>query len=212
VTPSLKKITIIISILLILSIGLYLHIDSKASLPIFGPEHFPFYSEKNYETKGKHTVSSFSFNDQNNQLITDSIFKNHITVVSFFYSNCNLICPVIIKRLKDVQDQFSKEERLKILSFSITPMIDTTDVLKQYEINHQINGQQWHLLTGSIDDVVQLARFSFFGQPSMKKDIVSNIHTETVFLVDSNHQIRGIYNSSSRHEMDLLKKDIQTLL
>ena len=62
-------------------------------------------------------------------------------------------------------------------------MIDTTDVLKQYEINHEINGQQWHLLTGSIDDVVQLARFSFFGQPSMRKDILSNIHTETVFLV-----------------------------
>ena len=83
--------------------------------------------------------------------------------MSFFYSNCNYICPVIIKRLKDVQDQFSNEERLKILSFSITPMIDTTDVLKQYEINHEINGQQWHLLTGSIDDVIQLARFSFLG-------------------------------------------------
>ena len=164
-TPRLKKITIIISTLFILSIGLYLQIDSKSSLPIFGPEHFPFYSEKNYETKRKHAVSSFSFNDQNNQLITDSIFKNHITVVSFFYSNCNYICPVIIKRLKDVQDQFSNEERLKILSFSITPMIDTTDVLKQYEINHEINGQQWHLLTGSIDDVIQLARFSFLGNP-----------------------------------------------
>ena len=211
-TNSLKKIIIFVSTLLILSIGLYLHIDSKSHLPVFGPEHFPFYIKKNDETKRKHTVSSFSFNDQNNQLITDSIFKKHITVVSFFYSNCNYICPVIIKRLKDVQDQFSNEERLKILSFSITPMIDTTDVLKQYEINHKINGQQWHLLTGPIDDVVQLARFSFFGQPSMRKDMLSNIHTETVFLVDSNHQIRGIYNSSSRHEMDLLKKDIQTLL
>ncbi|MEC8678271.1 MAG: hypothetical protein VXX85_05410, partial [Candidatus Margulisiibacteriota bacterium] len=82
-TNSLKKIVIFVSTLLILSIGLYLHIDSKSHLPVFGPEHFPFYIKKNDETKRKHTVSSFSFNDQNNQLITDSIFKKHITVVSF---------------------------------------------------------------------------------------------------------------------------------
>ena len=116
--PRLKIVTIFTSIILILSGGLYLHIDSKSSLPVFGPEHFPFYTKENDGTKRRHIVSSFSFNDQNNQLITDSIFKDNITVVSFFYSNCNYICPVIIKRLKDVQDQFSKEERLKILSFS----------------------------------------------------------------------------------------------
>ena len=207
----IKLLTVVLVISLV-GFGISTHFSNDDSLPIFGPEYFPFASQENQHSTKTHVIAPFSFIDQNNQVITDNLFKNHITVVSFFYSYCNNICPVIIKRLHDVQSNFNDQAKLKILSISITPMIDTIDILKQFAIENDIDGNQWHLLNGPIDSVIQLAQQSFFGQPSLKRNIESNIHTETIFLVDQKKRIRGIYNSSSRHEISLLKKDIQELL
>lgn len=53
-----------------------------------------------------------------------------------------------------IQNEFSSNIHFGIASFSITPDIDTQEVLKEYAKANQITHKNWHLLTGKSQDVV----------------------------------------------------------
>lgn len=99
-------------------------------------------------------VPDFEFTDQNGKVITNTDYKGKVYVVEFFFSTCPTICPLMNKKMVTIQDEFSTNANFGIASFSITPEIDTQDVLKQYATENQITHKNWHLLTGQSEEIV----------------------------------------------------------
>ena len=190
---------------------------AKEQLPYYNtPEFTPeFYtSQKKAEEKIKHTISSFSFTDQHGKQITQKDIEGKIHVANFIFTSCGSICPVMTKNMKLVQDAFQNKPDVIILSYSVTPWIDSVSRLKMYAVNNDITSPNWHLLTGSQREIYTLARRDYFAEEDLgfTKDSTDFLHTEHILLVDKTKRIRGIYNGTLQLEIEQMIRDINTLI
>jgi protein SCO1 len=179
--------------------------------PEFTPEFFA--SETKAAEKINHTIPSFSFTDQNGKQITQAAIEGKIHVANFIFTRCGSICPVMTKHMKLVQDAFQNNSNVVMLSYSVTPWIDSVSRLKAYADNNEINSPNWHLLTGNKGDIYTLARQSYFAEEDLgfTKDSTDFLHTEHILLVDKTKRIRGIYNGTLQLEIEQMIKDIKIL-
>jgi len=161
------------------------------------------------------TVAPFALTDQLGRLIGNEELKGTPYVASFFFVSCTNICPTLKSRLTAVADSFNDSE-VKILSHSVTPELDTVEKLAAYSSVNNIDPAQWKLLTGDRGDILDLARNSYGAElrnySSADAAGTEFLHTETVFLVDGEGRVRGMYNGTLQSEINLLKRDINTLL
>lgn len=101
-----------------------------------------------------HKVPNFEFTNQEGKTITNKTYEGKVFVVEFFFSTCPTICPIMNQKMLRLQDAFFGNPEFGIASISITPEIDTPEVLKAYAKTNGITHKNWHLLTGRSEEVV----------------------------------------------------------
>ena len=185
-------------------------------LPYYNkPDFTPIFiaDKSEVETKIKHTIADFSFLDQDSTLISQKAIEGKIHIANFIFTTCGSICPKMTTNLKIVNDSLKKHSDIVLLSYSVTPWIDTPSVLKKYKAKNEITNANWHFLTGSKNDIYKLARTSYFAEEDIgfSKDSTEFLHTEHFILVDKSKRIRGIYNGTLTLEMQQMLDDIKTL-
>lgn len=99
-------------------------------------------------------VPDFEFVNQEGKTISNKTYDGKVYVVEFFFSTCPTICPIMNQKMLVLQDVFFGNPEFGIASISITPEIDTQEILKEYAKNNEITHKNWHLLTGKSEDVV----------------------------------------------------------
>lgn len=191
--------------------------QDNPSLPYYNtPDFTPhfFNSSKEAEEKITHTIPGFSFTDQNGLTITGKNIEGKIHVANFIFTRCGSICPVMTQHMKLLQAAFANDTSVQLLSFSVTPWIDSVPQLKRYADNNGITAANWHLLTGSQSSIYLLARQGYFAEEDLgfTKDSTDFLHTEHIILADRTKRIRGIYNGTLQLEAEQLIKDIKQLL
>ena len=164
-----------------------------------------------------HTISDFSFTNQNGKTITADEVEGKVYVAEYFFTTCKSICPVMNDQMQRVQRAYSKNNDFKILSFTVDPEVDTVAQMKWYAETHNANPKQWHFLTGAKEDLYNLARKSFFLlKPAEAQNLGDAggdfIHTNNFVLIDRLGRIRGYYDGTDEKEVSHLIKDIQLLL
>lgn len=187
--------------------------DSITRLPYYHtPDFDPIWEASSYDSL--HAIADFSFTNQNGQTVNEESIANKIFVSNFFFTNCGGICPKMIRNMQKVQDAFSENTDVLLLSHSVAPETDSVAKLKAYTNNFNVNDAQWHFLTGSKAEIYSMARQSYFAEeePGFNKDSTEFLHTEHFILVDRKKHIRGIYNGNVELEMDRIVEDIELLL
>lgn len=163
--------------------------------------------------KQRHKIADFSFTNQNGITITQEDYKDVIYVADFFFTTCPTICPIMKDNMVWLQDQIKDMPDVKLLSFSVTPDIDTPEVLHQYAKEKGVIDEKWNMLTGDKKDIYYLARQSFLavktGSPEEMYDMV---HTENFILVDKKGRIRGFYDGTLLDEEKEDTKNVKQLL
>ena len=157
-----------------------------------------------------HTIGVFNLKDQHNISITEKAVEGKIHVANFFFTGCGSICPGMMNKMRKVNSEFANANDVVFLSFSVTPWRDDVNRLNEYATLNQIIANNWHLLTGTRNEIYDLARRSYFAEEQMgfSKDSTDFLHTEHVLLVDKTGRIRGIYNGTLEMDMDQLREDI----
>ncbi len=78
--------------------------------------------------------SSFSLNDVNNDIITESSFEGPLTAIFFGFTNCPDVCPMTLNNLdlaiKNLDQE--KKNKFKVFFVSIDPERDSAEVIKDY--------------------------------------------------------------------------------
>ena len=111
-----------------------------------------------------------------------------------------------------LQDLIAAYPEIKLLSFSVTPDIDTPEVLKQYAVEKGVDNRRWNMLTGDKKDIYELARKSYLVvQDDGNGDEHDMIHTENFVLIDPQQRIRGYYDGTQREDMNKILSDIDIL-
>lgn len=99
-------------------------------------------------------VPNFEFFNQEGRIISNKTYDGKVFVVEFFFSTCPTICPIMNQKMLVLQDLFFGNPEFGIASISITPEIDTQEVLKKYAKSTGITHKNWHLLSGKSEEVV----------------------------------------------------------
>jgi len=108
---------------------------------------------------------------------------------------------------------FENDKMVEIVSFSVTPWIDSPEILLKYKQKNGISQPNWHFLTGDKKAIYDLARKSYFAEERIgfAKDSSEFLHTEHFVLVDEKLRIRGIYNGTLATEVNQMIADVKTL-
>ncbi len=193
---------------------LYFLVKPKDELPVYNPVDVNprLVDDSVKHISRNHRISDFSLVNQNGETISKEDFKDKIYVADFFFTRCQTICPIMAVNMKDLQEEFKNDPDLKFLSHSVTPVMDSVPVLRNYaDKNGAIDGK-WEITTGDKKHIYELARKSYFAVldegDGGDQDF---IHTEQFILVDKKGQIRGFYDGTEKEEMQRIINDIAIL-
>jgi len=179
-------------------------------------------------------VPEFQFINQDGEVVSDKDYLGKVYVVEFFFTTCPTICPRMNRNLVEIQDEFKAFENFGVASFTITPEIDTPEVLKAYATNYGITNPNWHLMTGTEDKIYELANVGFNIYVGKDDSVEAGFeHSGNFALIDKNGFIRsrkdnfgnpkifysGIISEAEKvddegmeEEISMLKEDIAKLL
>lgn len=161
-------------------------------------------------------VKPFSFLNQQGKIFTEKNMEGKVCVVNFFFTSCKGICPRMNGNLHELYDEFKKENRFMIVSYTSDPERDSVQRLKWYADSMQVDNNKWVFLTGRKDSLYAAARKSYLLDDP--KNAVKNIedqflHTQFIALVDKHGNVRSqIFDGLKKDDIKELSLDIKKLL
>lgn len=160
-----------------------------------------------------HRILPFNLVNQLGDTVTEADVAGQVLVVDFFFTRCATICPMLTSNMKRVQDRYLLDDRVRLLSHSVTPVADSVAVLEEYAVEQGADGRRWWLLTGRKSDIYRLARQSYFAALDEGDGGFQDfVHTENIVLVDTLGRLRGFYDGTDIDEVNALVKDLDFLL
>lgn len=192
----------------------YNALTPEERLPIYQPAmvNYELVDSSLQHVKKYHKIAAFSLTNQNGATITQKAYENKIYVADFFFTTCPTICPKMTANMGLLQEALKENDQVGLLSFSVTPQIDSVAQLKKYALEKGVIDSKWNLLTGDKKQIYELARKSYL---AVKNDGDGGphdmIHTENFVLVDPEKRIRGFYDGTDTVAMETLLSDIELL-
>lgn len=161
-------------------------------------------------------VGSFSLKDQSSRLVTAEALRGRVWAAAFFFTRCPSVCPRITRRMRELQQQASKDGvKLELVSFSVDPDNDTPEVLTAYAQQYGANLATWRFLTGDLEVVRRTSEQGFKlaldGKPTPGADHLGLFHGSHLVLVDRAGMIRGYYRTSEDSQMTQILRDAALL-
>jgi protein SCO1/2 len=179
---------------------------------------FAYQSWKASEQKGNGSlnrfsvVPEFSFSDQDGAKITSADLKGKIWVADFISTTGTGLYAAMSGRFAELDRNFQKSDRLKLISFTVDPEIDTEAALKRYAAQYEAS-DRWHFLTGEKDKLAGLAMSGFqLAEQDPDSRSGNEIRSTKFVLVDTDGVIRAYYDGLSPEVIQKLLTDIGSLL
>jgi cytochrome oxidase Cu insertion factor (SCO1/SenC/PrrC family) len=132
-------------------------------------------------------------------------------VASFLFTRCTGPCPRVAGTLRKLQSRLREKGDAgpRIVTISVDPAYDTTDVLKRYAADLGADPARWWFLTGDEAAVRKLIRESFLSPVERAPEgtvppgeAVS--HRTQLAAVDPKGRVRGFFAGESGEDLDRL--------
>ena len=186
----------------------------EEKLPIYQPNmvSFQLVDSTVQHVKRFHKIKDFSLVNQNGEKVTNENYRDKIYIADFFFTTCQGICPIMKENMIILQDEYKDDDQVYLLSHTVTPEIDTKEVLKKYSLEKGVIDSKWNLVTGDKKQIYNLARKSYLVAEDIEEsELFEMIHTENFVLVDPERRIRGFYDGTDQESMNALIYDIKVL-
>ncbi len=164
-------------------------------------------------------IPDFELTDQYGRKFVSERMQGKITVADFFFTRCGTICPKLSSELTRVQGVFRDNQEVLLLSMTIDPKHDSSEVLRTYATEYGAEKDKWFFLTGGKKEIYDLAIKGFklpVADASEYDPDIENIdemfiHSEKLLLIDKAGYIRGIYDGTNKEDVDRLIVEISVL-
>ncbi len=193
---------------------LFFMVKPKSKLPVYNPVDVNprLVDDAVRHINKDHKVADFILTNQNGKTISQDDFEGKIYIADFFFTRCQTICPVMALNMADLQEYYKNDREIKLLSHSVTPIIDSVTVLKAYADKMGAVDGKWEITTGDKKHIYNLARKSYFAVLDEGDGGAQDfIHTEQFILIDKKKQIRGFYDGTDKNEIQHIISDIEIL-
>ncbi len=194
--------------------AIYTLLTPEKRLPVYNPSDVNprLVDESIIHIRRNHKVADFNLINQNGKTITQKDYKSKIYVADFFFTRCMTICPIMTNNIGKLQEIFKNDDDIMFLSHSVTPVIDSVSVLREYADKKGVIDSKWNITTGDKKHIYNLARKSYFAVLDEGDGGLQDfVHTENFVLVDKKQQIRGFYDGTDNEDIQRLISDIRIL-
>jgi len=148
-------------------------------------EHAQHQVAASQQERAKVKFADVALLDQNGKTVRleKDLVRNKIVVMSFVYTSCTTVCPVVSSIMSKVQKQLGARvgTEVQLVSISIDPQRDDPKRLNDYARNFQ-SGPGWSWLTGTTPSVNETLK----GLGSFSADFKN--HPPLILVGDGNSQ------------------------
>ncbi|MCW5776886.1 MAG: SCO family protein [Phycisphaeraceae bacterium] len=157
------------------------------------------------EPLGELRVPEFSLVDQDGIPADQSIFDGQVTVLSFVFTHCVLVCPMLTGRMYEQYENLAGTN-VRFVSISVDPANDTPARLREYAAAFGVDHSRWRFLTGDAETIRRIAseslKFDVSDDPDDSNRItlpsgqtMANIrHPDRMILVGPDRRLIGLYS------------------
>ena len=137
--------------------------------------------------------------------------REKVVAVTFIYTSCADTCPLLTAKMVGLQARLGPDfgSRVFFVAISVDPERDTPEVLKRYAEAHRANLSGWAFLTGTPEEIEEVARR--YGIYYKKREGGEVDHTFLTSVVDQRGILRVQY-MGVRFDPNELLRDLQGLL
>jgi protein SCO1/2 len=219
----IKKILILVTILAVPGFLYYLLKEKGKNrykpLPFFGPKVIAatFHSVRGTKVPDTiyHKVGDFKLVNQNNDSVSLGTYKGKILIVNFFYSKGdNYGVNFANKAIKAFEAAYGSNQVINFVSLSIDPRNDSPEVLSAYAKRLDAKPGKWDLLTGDSTQIYNLVNKQLFVD-ALQENVDGTtkfIYSNLFVLLDTQHRIRGYYETTSQEALSKLDDEIKVLI
>ncbi|MDA0729206.1 MAG: SCO family protein [Bacteroidetes bacterium] len=193
------------------------------ALPLAGLVFFGILSEHNFRTLPYYTregavegrsleaqrVGQFNLTNQDGEAFSSQALRGKVWMAAFFGTDAPHVAQVT-RQLLWPNFRYRDEEDIVLVCFSLSPKHDTPEVLKAYvDRNTRYNGPRgkWQFLTGSEDQIDRIVSEDFM----IQRDLSEPNNVATLWLVDAEGFLRGVYHAASEDAIRDAVEDIALL-
>jgi protein SCO1/2 len=160
-----------------------------------------------HELHGPASAADFALRDQNGRLIRLSAQRGKLVLLTFLYTHCTDICPLIADQLNQaLRKMYHQSTSVRVLAVSVDPAGDTPRAVKAFVRKHRLL-LEFHYLTGTR---AQLARvWQSYNVLVLPRNPESVGHSGFIYLLDTHGKPRVFYSakltaSQVAHDLRLL--------
>ena len=186
-------------------------VEATSAAPVNSPSPNPFAGFR---------LADFSLTDHRGRPADEDMFDDEVTALTFFFTSCPGPCPIMIQRMKDVQERTSGTS-LRFAAISVDGTRDTPEVLREYAARVGVDESRWTFLTGAPSLVGRLAQESLNFEIRVQQDYIikgpggvdmANIlHPTRILLVGPDRTLLGVYPYGDANAIDRLVADARRL-
>jgi protein SCO1 len=148
--------------------------------------------------------------NQSGQPLTLMALRGKVVLLTFTYSTCAEVCPLITAAMVTLQQRLTAAERQQVFFLSVTaqPEVDTPAVLHAYARRLGVDLASWAFVTGH-SQAVQAVWQAFGMTVKLRGKGVVN-HPAWTFLIDREDMVQYRYLGSLL-EVETIVEDMRTL-
>jgi protein SCO1 len=177
------------------------------ALPIAAPCH----ETRNDERLSKlGPAPEFVLTDQDGRRVALKSLRGHVVAVTFIFASCTDTCPLLTATMAGIQDRLGSAfgRDVQFVSITVDPERDTPAALKRYAEAHRANPAGWSFLTGTPDEIREVAKgYGVYYKKTARGDVD---HTFLTTLIDRHGTMRVQY-MGVRFDPDEMLRDLRSL-
>jgi protein SCO1/2 len=128
-------------------------------------------------------------------------FANKVWFADIIFTRCPGPCPVMTKRMAELQSHFANEPDVAFATLTTDPSHDTPAVMQRFAKRFGANAERWQFLTGdkaeivrlAVDEMKLIAREKPPGEQTTPEDLF--IHATIFVVIDRQGRLRGVLES-----------------
>ena len=177
----------------------------------------------------EYDLEDFSLMNFDGNMTNLSDFEGQVLIVSFVYSRCPDVCPIVSANLRWVAEQLPDDygTNFSIIAITVDPWWDTSGVLAEYAMRQAID---WPHLTGDVETMQPIWESFHVGLQTYLNTSATDEntteenqttgrhhpdylvdHSTATIIIDKNHQQRVRWNDMD-WEPTLFIEDLQFLM
>ena len=156
-------------------------------------------------------AANFTLTTQSGARLSLTDLRGKVLAVTFIYATCRDTCPVLTAKMATLQRQLGADfgPRVRFVSITVDPEIDTPAVLRRYAEAHGADEKGWSFLTGTPEEIRSVVRaYGGYARKGPRGDVD---HLYLTSLIDRGGSVRVQY-LGYRFDPDEMLRDLTALL